>query len=146
MPVQSTEECKALKYYSKNYAVQRPHKDEARSCGNKKSGKTIQFDGTIKDVNSMTASDAPIPRKTKGKSQAKKPKSDKETATPEEKERTYGIDRLNIGDPAVESENESERVLMQHKEGHMANKKYGNNNIKRDCNVLSNFLNAKKMG
>ena len=92
----------------------------------------------------MTASDAPIPRKTKGKSQTKKPKSDKETAIPEENERTYGIDRLNIGNPAVESENDSERVLMQHKEGHMANKKCGNNSIKLDCNVLSNCLNTKK--
>ena len=49
----------------------------------------------------MTARDAPIPRNKKIKSQAKNPKSDKDTAVPEEKEHTYGIDCLNLGDPAV---------------------------------------------
>ena len=44
----------------------------------------------------------------KGKIQAKNPNSDKDTAVTEEKERTYGIDCLHLGDPAVESENESE--------------------------------------
>ena len=44
----------------------------------------------------MTACDAPIPRNKKLKIQAKKPNSDKDTVVPEEKERTYGIDRLNI--------------------------------------------------
>ena len=48
----------------------------------------------------MTAQDAPIPGKTKGKNQAKKPKSDKDTADPKEKELTYGIDRLKLGDPS----------------------------------------------
>ena len=56
----------------------------------------------------MTDCDAPIPRKTKGKNQVNKPKSDKDTAVPEEKERTYGIDRLNLGNPAVKSEKDSE--------------------------------------
>ena len=49
----------------------------------------------------MTAHDASIPIKTKVKSKANKPKSDKDTAVPEEKEHTYGIDCLNLGDPAV---------------------------------------------
>ena len=56
----------------------------------------------------MTARDAPISRKKKGESQAKKPKSDKDTTVPKQKERTYGIDRLNLGDPAVESGNDFE--------------------------------------
>ena len=56
----------------------------------------------------MTACDAPIPRKTKGKIQANKPKSDKYTAVLVEKERTYGIDGLNMVNPAVESGNDSE--------------------------------------
>ena len=55
----------------------------------------------------MNASDAPIPRKTEGKIQANKPKSDKGTAVHKEKERTYGIDRLNIVNPAFNSENDS---------------------------------------
>ena len=55
----------------------------------------------------MTASDVPITRKKKGKIQAQKTKIDKDNAVTEEKERTYGIDRLNLGDPAVESENDS---------------------------------------
>ena len=58
-------------------------------------------------MNSINACDATIPRKTKGKSQANKPKSDNETAVLEEKERTYGIDCLNLGNPAVESGNDS---------------------------------------
>ena len=51
----------------------------------------------------MTSHDAPIPRKMRVKSQSKKPKSDKDTTVPKDKERTYGIDSLNLGDPAVES-------------------------------------------
>ena len=51
----------------------------------------------------MAAHDAPIPRKRKVKKQAKNTKSDKDSAVPLEKECDYGIDRLNIGDPAVES-------------------------------------------
>ena len=54
----------------------------------------------------MTARDAPILRKKKVKIQAKRPKGDKDIEFPEEKERTYGIDRLNLGDPAVELEND----------------------------------------
>ena len=54
----------------------------------------------------MNARDAPIPRKKKEENQAKKPKSNKYTAVPKEKERTYGIDCLDLGDPAVESGNE----------------------------------------
>ena len=51
----------------------------------------------------MTDRDSPIPRKTKGGNKAKKPKSEKDAAVPEESERIYGIDRLNIDDPEVES-------------------------------------------
>ena len=42
-----------------------------------------------------------------------KVKSDKETAVPKEKEWTYGIDRLNLGNLAVESENDSKRLLAK---------------------------------
>ena len=55
----------------------------------------------------MTSHDAPIPRKTRERNQAQKTKSDKDTAVPKEKERVYGIDHLNIGDPSVVSESES---------------------------------------
>ena len=65
-PGNSTEECKLLKDYSTKYAAQRPHKEEAWSEGNKKRGKTVQFGGTIEEVNRMTARDAPIPRKKNG--------------------------------------------------------------------------------
>ena len=56
----------------------------------------------------MTARDAPIPRKKKVEIQAEKPKKYKDTEVTEEKERTYSIDRLNLGDPSVESKNDSE--------------------------------------
>ena len=55
----------------------------------------------------MVAHDAPIPRKNKGGKQAKNTKSDKDTAVPSENERDYGIDRLNQGDHAVDSERDS---------------------------------------
>ena len=51
----------------------------------------------------MVAHDAPITKKKKGGNQAKNPKSDKDTAVLSEKERAYEIDRLNLGDRAVES-------------------------------------------
>ena len=43
-----------------------PHKEEFPTGSNKKRGKTVQFDVTTEEVNSMTARDAPIPRKTEG--------------------------------------------------------------------------------
>ena len=45
------------------------------------------------------------PKKKKGKYQYNKPKSVRDNAVTEEKERTHRLDRLNIGDPALESEN-----------------------------------------
>ena len=80
----------------------------------------------------------------RGKNQAKKPKSDKDTAVPKEKELTYGVESLNLGNPAVESENDSKLLLAQLREVQMANKKYINNSIKRECNVPYNFLNPTK--
>ena len=56
----------------------------------------------------MTDHYAPTPRKTRRGHQAQNPKSDKNTAVPKETESVYGIDRLNLGDPAVESESDSE--------------------------------------
>ena len=91
----------------------------------------------------MTARDEPIPRKKKEKSQSKNPKSDKDTEVPKDKELTYGIERLNLVDPAVESENESEWLLIQRREGHMSHIKYRNNSIKHECNILSTFSNPK---
>ena len=82
-PGNSTEECKVLKDYSTKYAAQWPHKEESNSGSNKKRGKTVQFDGTTEDVNSMTACDVPILIKTNGKSQAKKPKNYKYTLVTE---------------------------------------------------------------
>ena len=56
----------------------------------------------------MAYHDAPIPIKRKGKNQAKNPKSDKDTTVPSEKKSIYRIDRLNLGDPAVDLESDSE--------------------------------------
>ena len=58
-------------------------------------------------MNSTTDRDVPIPGNKKGKIQAKKPNIDKDTEFTEENEHTYGIDRLNLGNPSVESENDS---------------------------------------
>ena len=59
-------------------------------------------------MNSINARDTPIPRKKRKTFHAKKTKSDKDTVVPEEKERTYGIDCLSLGDPAVKLVNDSE--------------------------------------
>ena len=72
-----------------------------------KRGKNVNSYGTTVEVNITTPHDAPIPRKTKGKTQENKHKRDKDTAVPKEKEGTYGIDHQNIGDPAFELENDS---------------------------------------
>ena len=66
------------------------------------------------------------------------------TEVSQEKERIYGIDRLNLGDPAVESESDSESILAHRRKYQMENKEYRNNSIKRQCNVLSNFFNPTK--
>ena len=53
----------------------------------------------------MKLHDEPIPIKKKGKRQNKKPKSDQADADPSEDGHNYGIDRLNLGEPAQESDN-----------------------------------------
>ena len=51
----------------------------------------------------MVTHDAPIPRKKNGEKQAKNPKRDQDTAVSSEDEQTYGIDRLNLDEPANDS-------------------------------------------
>ena len=41
------------------------------------------------------------PKKNEEKNHAENPKSDKDTAVPQEKELAYGIDSQNLGDPVV---------------------------------------------
>ena len=43
--------------------------------------------------------------------QAENHMSDKDTVVPQEKERVYVIDHLNMSDPAVESQGDSELLL-----------------------------------
>ena len=62
----------------------------------------------------MTAHGTLIPRKKKELNQANNPKSDKYIAITKYKKRTYGFDRLNIGDPAVKSKNNLKWLLLQH--------------------------------
>ena len=45
----------------------------------------------------------------------------------------------NLGDPEVESVNDSKWLHAQRREYQMANEKYRNNSTKCECNVLSNF-------
>ena len=75
----------------------------------------------------------------RGKIQAKKPRGEKDTAIPKEKERTYGIDRLNLGDQSVELRNDPKLLPAQSREGQTTNKKYNTNSIKYEFNLLSNF-------
>ena len=68
----------------------------------------VKFDRTTEEVNNMAAHDVTTPIKNMGKNQATYPKSDKGTAVPLEKELVYGIERLNLGDPAVDLESDYE--------------------------------------
>ena len=73
-PRHSTDDCKLLKEYSNNYAVQRDHK-ESRSGGNKKRGKSVKFDGETKEVNIMVSHAKSNPKNKKGGKQKEKTKS-----------------------------------------------------------------------
>ena len=55
----------------------------------------------------MKYHDEPIPRKKKWERENKKPKSDQVDAYPSEDGRNYGLDRLNLGETAQESEIDS---------------------------------------
>ena len=89
--------------------MQKPHKEkETCSDSKKKRGKTVKFDDEMQEVNTMVSNDAPIPRKKKGKNKAKNPKSENDTAVSSEEGSTYVIDRLNLDEPAKDSESDSE--------------------------------------
>ena len=90
----------------------------------------------------MKSHDEPIPRKKKGRGHNKKLNSDQAYADTSEDGRNCGLERLNLGEPAQDSENESECLLAKSKEIQRA--KNRNNSIKRECNVLSNFINPTK--
>ena len=55
----------------------------------------------------MKSHDETIPKIRKGKNQKKNTKSDQDNAYPSESEIYYGIDRLNLGEYAHDSENNS---------------------------------------
>ena len=67
-PVHTSEECKVLNIYSGEYAAQGPRENkEARSGGNPKRGKTVEFDENTQEVNVVDNHDNPIPRNKKDK-------------------------------------------------------------------------------
>ena len=77
--------------------MQRPHKEnEAHAGGKTKCGKSIKFDGSVKEANIMNHDD-PIPKKNKEK-KARKRKSEIAKLDPEDVGNAYGIDHLKIGE------------------------------------------------
>ena len=56
----------------------------------------------------MESHDEPIPRNEKGKRQNNKSKSDQANADPSEDGRNYVLGRLNLVEPAQDSESDSE--------------------------------------
>ena len=80
--------------------MQRPHK-EAWSGGKTKRGKSVKLDGNTKYLTAWLPM-LKLPQRKQGKNQATKRNSDTASADPEEG-RTYGIDRLNLGEPAHDS-------------------------------------------
>ena len=61
------------------------------------------------------------PKEKEGGKSGKVYKSDKDTTVPSEKERTYGIDCLNLGDLSVDSESDSGWLLTHRREFQMEN-------------------------
>ena len=71
VPIHSSEEYKVLKEYSKNYAAQRPHKDNAAHYGGKtKRDKSVKFDMRVKEEKIMEYCDT-VPKKKKEKNYPK---------------------------------------------------------------------------
>ena len=61
----------------------------------------------------MKSHDEPIPRNKNRKRDNKKPKSVQADADPSEDGRNYGLDRMNLGETAQESESNSKLLLAQ---------------------------------
>ena len=97
-----------LKDYSKKHVAQQPFKDKSARSGGNERANTIKFNDVTQQVNTMKSHNEPIPKQKKGEKQKKKPKSDQANADTSEDGHMYGIDRLNMGKPENESENESE--------------------------------------
>ena len=74
----------------------------------------------MQEVNTMKYHDERIPNKKMEKS-SKNPKSDQANADPSEDRLIYGIDHLNLGEPAQDSENDFKWLLAQIKEVQMEN-------------------------
>ena len=77
------------------------------TAGKKNRAKTVKFDSAMQKVNTTKSHDEPTPKENKEKNQKKNPKSDQANAYPSDYERYYVIDRLNLGEPAYDSENDS---------------------------------------
>ena len=99
----------------------------------------VKFESATEEVNIMKSHDEPISRKKKGKRQDRKSKSDQAYADPSEDGRNCGLDHINLWEPAQDSKNDSKRLFVQSRERQRG--KNRNNSIKRESNVLSNFLN-----
>ena len=55
----------------------------------------------------------PVPKKKRGGDQTKKRKSDTASSDPSEDRLAYGIDRLNLGEPARDLESDPKLLLTQ---------------------------------
>ena len=86
--------------------MQYTYKDKKSLYGDSKLAKIVKFDEVTQEVNTIKPHDEPIPKKKKGKKQKKNPKSDQANADPSEDRLIYGIDHLNLGEPAQDSEND----------------------------------------
>ena len=98
----------------------------------------------MQKVNTTKSHDEPTPKENKEKNQKKNPKSDQANAYPSDYERYYVIDRLNLGEPTYDSENDSKWFFTQRRKGHMAYKENINNCTNRECNVLYSYLKPTK--
>ena len=73
-------------------------------------------------MNCIVAYYVPTPSKKEGVKSGKKFQEWKDISVPLEKENFYGIDSINIVEPAVGSESDPKWLLTHHREGQMENK------------------------
>ena len=99
-PGYSSEECKVLREYNEKRFTQLVYHDKQARSSSNKSGKIVKFESATEEANIMKSHDDIIPRKKEGKRQNNKSNSDQSNAGPSEDGRNYGLDRLNLVEPA----------------------------------------------
>ena len=141
-PGHSSEECKVLHEYTKKRSAQLTYKDNQGRYGGNKAAKQSSLRAPQKRWTPWNLMMNPSQERKMEKMQNKKSKSNQADADPSEDGRNYGLDCLNLWEPAQDSLSDSKWLLRQ--SGKIQRAKKRNNSIKRECDVLYNFINPNK--